>query len=263
MPEVGVGEQLIKGWDGTRAHRLRVESSAYPNLRTRLYAGGYSIGSEVRSGDDYSRWTRGLTTIGCLYAFDGSYWDRVRTGTSTDGSIRTTIYGEGSPIEADYPNTDSKTGTRNALSVLTFNYTYGEDGYWHRVRGNYETTVLASAARTASGNQTLDVNYSNIGIYLLVDVTAVSGTFATGEGLSFKLQARVEATGAYYDLTPDVGPFTTTGLYKLGLHPTATDNQSIFNSFSQLALPTRPRFTWTITGTSPSFTFSVSASYLR
>jgi len=108
-------------------------------------------------------------------------------------------------------------------------------------------TLLASGARIASGNGSdVDVGRFIMG-EICIDVTAVSGTFAAGEGLRVIVEGKDEVTGLYktiYDSNSSLGePITA---------PT-TDWMTI-NTLAFRVIRVR----WEITGTTPSFTFSVS-----
>jgi len=108
-------------------------------------------------------------------------------------------------------------------------------------------TLLASGARTASGiGSDVDVGRFLYGT-ICVDVTAVSGTFGTGEGLRVIVEGKDEVTGKYttlYDSFKSVGTMikqVTTDFYDVDL--------SRFRII---------RVRYIISGTTPSFTFSVS-----
>lgn len=99
-------------------------------------------------------------------------------------------------------------------------------------------TLLPSAARTTSGESgVIDLGFADEAIVFL-DVTAVSGTAPT---LDVKIQV-ADPNGAYYDLAS----FTQV---------TAVGRQARqISNFGQKA-----KIVYTIGGTTPSFTFSVTA----
>jgi len=110
-----------------------------------------------------------------------------------------------------------------------------------------DVTLLSSAARTSSGTGSdVDVGRFLFGD-LCIDVTAVSGSFAAGEGLRVIVEGKSEVSGKYktlYDSYVSLGDYITS---------TTTDWMPIDQiSFKYL------RVRWTISGTDPSFTFSVS-----
>ena len=107
--------------------------------------------------------------------------------------------------------------------------------------------LLASGARTASGNS-VDVDVGRfVAGEICVDVTAVSGTFATGQGLEVFVEGKDPITGKYRTIF-DTGLIT-----------------SVTTLWKTVSLCTEPslayrylRVRWTISGTNPSFTFSVT-----
>lgn len=104
-------------------------------------------------------------------------------------------------------------------------------------------TLLASAARTASGTATVDAasEYDSVDIYL--DVTAVSGT---SPSMTVTYQTSMDGGTTWFDVTA-------------GAAITAAGKQAINVS--------RPgamgRISYAITGTTPSFTFSAIAQLRR
>jgi len=112
-----------------------------------------------------------------------------------------------------------------------------------------DVTLLSSAARTADGTGSdVDVGRFLFGD-LCIDVTAVSGSFAAGEGLRVIVEGKSEVSGKYktlYDSYVSLGDYITS---------TTTDWAYLDPiTFKYL------RVRWTISGTDPSFTFSVSMS---
>jgi len=108
-------------------------------------------------------------------------------------------------------------------------------------------TLLASGARTADGEGD-DVNVEKFVIgELCIDVTAVSGTFASGEGLRVIVEGKDEVSGKYktiYDSYEKTGGMITS--------PT-----TLWEPITGLAFRLL-RVRWLISGTDASFTFSVS-----
>ncbi len=100
------------------------------------------------------------------------------------------------------------------------------------------------------------LNNNATGIQVVIGVTAVSGTTPV---LTVKLQGKDPVTGAYYDILVSVG-INASGETVLTLFPGAatTANVSV-NGF----LPAMYRILYTITGTTPSFTFSVAVNLMN
>lgn len=102
-----------------------------------------------------------------------------------------------------------------------------------------EITLAASAARTATGNGTLEVDaheYKQGAFYL--DITAAGGTSPT---LDVKVQTKDPVSGAWFDLVS----FTQA-------NAASKERKTVTG-----LLGNKLRVTWTIGGTSPTFTFSV------
>jgi len=57
---------------------LRVESGSSPNLLVGVAKGGVQAHVGTPSADNFLATTPGLWVVGHLYAFDGTYWDRLR-----------------------------------------------------------------------------------------------------------------------------------------------------------------------------------------
>lgn len=112
-----------------------------------------------------------------------------------------------------------------------------------RYRDVNDITLAASAARTATGNGTgVDPEVCSGGLAKL-DVTAASGTSPT-------LNAKVQALAADGTTWVDVATFTqATGVTSQYLAVPITGRQV--------------RATWTIGGTTPSFTFSLTVEAYR
>ena len=101
--------------------------------------------------------------------------------------------------------------------------------------------TLYSGTVTASGN-TADIDVSTLrSIRIMVKVTSISGTSPT---LDVYIEGRYEATGDYVPLLSKTG-ITAIGVYELG----QIDNLC----FRYI------RVRWSVSGTSPSFTFGVYA----
>lgn len=105
-----------------------------------------------------------------------------------------------------------------------------------------QVILLASGARTSSGNGS-DVDVGRF-LYgeLCLDITAVSGT---GPTLDVYIEGKDEYTGKYRTLFSQTG-ISAVGTYWFSLGPSAWKYI---------------RVRWVIAGTSPSFTFSVSGEF--
>lgn len=103
-------------------------------------------------------------------------------------------------------------------------------------------TPQASAAQTSNGNGgVIDIGALRSCVRLLLDVTAVSGTFAAGQGLTVSVET---------------SPSGTTGWRQIGTFTLLATTGYERKTFAQCERYVRVK--WTITGTLPSFTFSVA-----
>ena len=128
---------------------------------------------------------------------------------------------------------------------------------WDRYRNNLEETIFASAARTATVNSADFTNYNARSIKFVLDITAASGTTPT---LDVKIQGKDTLSGKYQDITgatiaQKTGVSTDDLTIALGV--TVVVNRSVSN-----IVPRIYRVVATIAGTTPSFTFSLSANYV-
>ncbi len=109
-----------------------------------------------------------------------------------------------------------------------------------------DVTILTSAARTASGQSAdFDCGWAKE-VFIVVDVTAVSGTTPT---LDVKVTCKDPVSGKYRDLY-SFTQFTAIGTQDRHIGPGLETNKG---------LGSKIRVEYTIGGTDPSFTFSVGA----
>ena len=124
---------------------------------------------------------------------------------------------------------------------------------WDRRRNNYEETVLASAARTASVDSADLTNYNSLhGIVVTIDVTAASAT----PSLVFTIQGKSSLGSDYYTILASAA-ITGTGTTVLRVFPGATAAANL------VANDVVPRV-WRVSvaaGDADSITYSVSANY--
>jgi hypothetical protein len=130
---------------------------------------------------------------------------------------------------------------------------------WDRARANTNVTVDASSAKTATGNGATATNFDSTGAFIFVNVTAVSGTTPT---LVAKVQHSFDGT-TFTDLDATnaaTASITTAGLYVIKVFPGIP---TVAAGSCNSPLPRTWRLTWTIGGTTPSFTFSSTAAYIK
>jgi len=193
--------------------------------------------------------------------WDGSAWQKALADSPANPNLRVAIYKDGTYAGVLDAQGDNITDAVN--SIVASALMYGHDGTnWDRWRSNTEVTVLPSGTRTASGNSPDQTNYNARGVIVNIDVTAVSGTFATGEGLHIVLSGKDPLSGRYFWLSPRIGPYTTTGHRQILVYPGATDTAGWMEGKNDIPLTRTWRIHYDITGTNPSFTFSVGAMYI-
>jgi len=153
-------------------------------------------------------------------------------------------------------------GGEVSANVITLDYDTTGTGFDNTdklcievVLDNYSITALPSAVRTVDGFSDPVINYGCKGLHLIVNTTAAIG--ASPE-LTVKLQMMEEVTGDYVDIQ-NCATTTITGAGKttLTVYPGVVEaaNQRVSNF-----LPRKFRVAYAFTGTTTSFTFSVSAN---
>jgi hypothetical protein len=74
-----VGQANLYAYDGTSWQNLRVDSTAYPNLRVAVCSSGNLAFVTGTGNDGLSTTYNGLVTHARLYGFNGTSWDRLRS----------------------------------------------------------------------------------------------------------------------------------------------------------------------------------------
>lgn len=118
-----------------------------------------------------------------------------------------------------------------------------------------DTTLVNSAARTTSGNGGDYKTYNLQSAHFFLNISAASGTSPT---LDAKIQGKDPVSGSYYDLAA-FSQKTTTGTARVVVGLGAVDDNNT-DAVGNCPLPHVIRASWTIGGTTPSFTFSVGMS---
>lgn len=127
------------------------------------------------------------------------------------------------------------------------------------VQNNTQGTLLASAARTGPTQLANQINYNAKGIILTVNVTAFAGT---SPSLTFQLQIIDPVTGLTFPLAPASTAITGNGQYIYIFYPTPITTPPGTVGTFQGPLPRLWSAYFNITGTTPSFTYSVGVSYI-
>jgi len=196
-----------------------------------------------------------------IMGWDGSAWQRLPVESSANPNLRTAIYSGSARLTILGDAIDGRSGVQNQFPITCFNKLFNGTN-WDRWRNNTEFTVLPSATRTVDGSSAYQTNFNARGVLLFLQITAVSGTFAAGEGLKLWVGARNPATGIERTILSPIGPFTTVAAEQMLIYPGATDIDACIEKENDIPLPRTWRVTYSITGTNPSFTFSIGASYI-
>jgi len=163
-------------------------------------------------------------------------------------------------VSSDTKGWIPKKGTDDGESYVALRGYSGSN--WEDWRNNNDVEIQASTTQTANGNTTDQTNRNHKGIVLFIDITAVSGTFAAGEGLSLSLEAKDPVSSKYAKLLTIASALQATSFFAAIIYPnnlaTGEDVDAVLNA----PLPRTWRISWTITGTTPSFTFSIGGSYI-
>lgn len=130
-------------------------------------------------------------------------------------------------------------------------------------REGIETASLASAARTASGQSATQSNRGWSHILAMLDITAVSGTTPTldlrmdaGVGTTYRRLAGSGGTAVSFLQATVAGDDD-----HLHAGPSVVAKETGTDRHFNIVLPRVWRWDFTIGGTSPSFTFSVTEDY--
>lgn len=134
---------------------------------------------------------------------------------------------------------------------------------WDRYYNNFIATMGDTGAQTATFNGATQVNLNHRGAKIMVLVSAVSGTLPT---LTAQLQISPDAGTTWLNYGPASGALTAAGTILIDIYPTNLSTsgatpatlttgatQSVFINGS---LPRTWRLSYTIGGTTPSFTFT-------
>lgn len=153
-----------------------------------------------------------------------------------------------------------------ATNVLTLNvdttgsqFNNSDKLYIEYITDNYGNQIQVSGAQTATGTGSAITNYDAKGASFIINTTAVTGTDTPTMVVKFQMQDIVSSN--WVDIPGAVtGNITGTGQTLITLYPGLTVSA---NSKIDFPLPRIYRAAWTITGTTPSFTFSIGANYIN
>lgn len=177
---------------------------------------------------------------------------------SMPGETIVSAYVQGTvPIDSELPaaaaigdTLANPTTPQIASDQMTFN-----GSTWERQRSlSLTTNVDTSSARTTSGNGAALINYSGAkGLSVWVNVTAVSGTTPS---CTFRLQWSPDNGTTWIDWdTTNLQSTAVTGVATV-LLKVGQAQVNAANATKQDHIPRQVRLAWTISGTTPSFTFA-------
>jgi hypothetical protein len=156
-----------------------------------------------------------------LYTFNGTTWDRLRSVAGGGGTPGTGVMGTSAnmwdAVSSVYrPNYSARTvpdgdagANIQAGSKHQFNGTS-----WDRERGNYDVSILASAARTAALNSAIQTNYNNGGVIIVITVSA--------KAAATTLDVHLRANGVSTPMTVGIAtaiPAAVGTAYGIMVHP--------------------------------------------
>lgn len=149
---------------------------------------------------------------------------------------------------------DAITSAYYPLRVIS--HKVGYDGtQWQRWRNNTECTLLDSAARTVTTNSPDQINYNHKGLFIMINVSAISST----PSITARLEMKDSISGLYSAITVWSSPITAVGVYVIALYPHLTDVAGVYH----LACDTILHRTWRLRinhGNVNSITYSASCS---
>lgn len=226
------------------ASESEIMNSVFDSASNTLKTSGAAVGGA----------TAGTSTnvVGGVYNTTApTYTNGQATQAQSDskGSLKTAIMdSNGSTQAAVSPSwVDNLSNTSSGLNVYSRGATYN-GSTWDRVRGNEETTLLASAARTTTQTGSDLTNYlGNTSLIVVLDMTTVG----TGS-VTLSIEGKDSASGKYYTILSGAAVTTnSTNRYRV-----SPDLAAVANSVAQDVLPRVFRITVTANNAN-SATYSV------
>jgi hypothetical protein len=169
--------------------------------------------------------------------WDGSAWNRVRPASFVDDSGGAQM--SGMPVSAD----------------MQFN-----GAIWERVRGNVNTTLLASQSRGASTSSPIQTNHSGRGVIVFFELTTVpSGGSVRPYLYAPASPYSVTASGLNWQLAPTPAPLTVPGPYAIEICPGSSAGAT--GSVTQRTAGLLPRSWFLYISHADSQLYTYSATY--
>ncbi len=254
---------------GYNADSLALPSGGLLHVKASLAANRFDNGTLDRLRT-YATTTDGATTppTGVLstaamnVAYNGTTWDRLRgvalnadnIAAPTLGSLQVGAFLLGfddanfDRLRTVDDSGDLTAGNPGTLGIASKLYHFdNEANNWEHVHGVYQSTLLASAARTANTNSTDQNNTNGKGVHVHINITAW-----TAGSITVTIQGKDPVSGTYYTILASAA-LAATGLTVLRVHPGLT---AVANLAANDFLPRVWRVAVTV-GTADSITYSV------
>ena len=116
----------------------------------------------------------------------------------------------------------------------------------------FANSKIALAGVGINGAGADNINYSNKGVVVVVDVTAISGTSPT---LTVTIEGKDEASNKYYTILTSA-PITAVSTNVLTIYP---GNKVTANISESTVIPKTWRISYTVGGTTPSITATIGS----
>lgn len=181
--------------------------------------------------DNGSASDKGLLSYARLVAFDGGNFDLCRVdaqknllvGLRSSGGLEPSMRKpDGDALSQSDPIAQDVNALNRSHNGVT----------WDRWRNNTETTLLASAARTATTITPAQTNYNGKGVLLVLKVTANPGGAET-----LTLHLRYDTGAADFGESGNIVTAASNGTYRLMVYPGASAAQVGNNKFLAAAVP--------------------------
>lgn len=212
----------------------------------------------VTPADDMSNATQMPEILARLMGFDGTTWDRLRAvgGALQVAPLSSSLVGDASASALYWMLRDNGSGSQSvgaaAVHPIVWNGSSAD-----RQRNNTDTTILTSAARTATTNGADQTNFNGRGVIVVLNVTAQPGGVET---LTVTIQGKESVSGSYFDIETSGILFTAaTGTKALIVYPGVLAADIVAGVVGKSGVVPRTWRPSIVHSSSGSWTYSVSA----
>ncbi len=208
-----------------------------------------------------------MRAAAALFGWDGTDMRRLLVESTTNANLRTALYNGATLIGQGATPADAFTQLSNVLAAAGFQHLYN-NATWDRERNNYFILdVVPLAARTATFNTAAQVNYNHRGIRVDIEITTFSGTSPT---LTCTIDLENEANSPNFDALRAQGiPVATGAIESAAFYNTLTAYPGLLQDITTLyfrqfniVVPRVFRLTFTLGGTTPSFTYAAGITWM-